>query len=79
MAYMDEYRKGMTRDYRTKVDYALGQTRQREALLGRRSSPQERAAIVAGVLRPQAQAYSQDYMRGIELEEGQRRWNIRYC
>jgi hypothetical protein len=78
MAYMEDYRKGMNRDYRQKVDYALQQTRQRESLTGRRSSPQERAAIVAGVLRPQAQAYSQDYMRGLALEESRRQWGMQY-
>jgi hypothetical protein len=78
MAYMDEYRKGMSRDYRQKINYALDRTRQRESLTGRRSSPQERAAIVAGVLRPQAQAYSQDYMRGLELQESSRQWEQQY-
>lgn len=75
MALMDEWRKGMHGDYRRSATEALDQTRQRESLTGRRSSPQERAAIVAGALRPHAQAYGDEYMRGMALQERSRQWD----
>ena len=79
MAYnMEEYRQGMNRSYRQSINYALDKTRQRESLTGRRSSPQERAAIVRGALTPYAQAYGQDYMRGLELQEKSRMWEKQY-